>query len=85
MHVPITFLCIAVLAAFTLSILLVFHMPQGRWVEGIGLAFGGLGSVGLFYLVVLLTDGPHSPEASSSGAGRWMVVVTEDGMRSPLR
>ncbi|WP_370682072.1 hypothetical protein [Comamonas sp. GB3 AK4-5] len=58
----IVYLLIAVLAAFTLSFLLVFHLPDGRWVDGIGLFFGGLGSVGLFYLFVLINDGPRDTQ-----------------------
>jgi hypothetical protein len=55
----IVYLLIAVLAAFTLSFLMVFHLPDGRWVDGIGLFFGGLGCVGLFYLFVLINEGPR--------------------------
>lgn len=46
----IIYLFVAVLAAFTLSFLFVFHMPSGRWMDSIGLLFGGMGSIGLFYM-----------------------------------
>lgn len=55
----IIYLFVAVLAAFTLSFLFVFHMPSGRWMDSIGLLFGGLGSVGLFYMFVLINEGPR--------------------------
>lgn len=55
----IIYLFVAVLAAFTLSFLFVFHMPAGRWMDSIGLMFGGLGSVGLFYMFVLINEGPR--------------------------
>ena len=55
----IIYLFVAVLAAFTLSFLFVFHMPSGRWMDSIGLLFGGMGSVGLFYMFVLINEGPR--------------------------
>lgn len=55
----IVYLFIAVLATFTLSFLMVFHLPAGPWIEGVGLAFGGLGCIGLFYLFVLINEGPR--------------------------
>lgn len=75
----VVYLLVAVLAAFTLSFLLVFHLPDGRWVDGIGLFFGGLGSVGLFYLFVLINEGPqggHLPHPVRA-AVTWVAGETE--------
>ncbi|MBV7417360.1 hypothetical protein KW830_02715 [Comamonas sp. CMM03] len=58
----IIYLFVAVLAAFSLSFLFVFHMPEGRWMDSIGLVFGGLGSMGLFYLFVLINEGPRTQD-----------------------
>lgn len=46
MDAAIIDLCVAVLAAYSLSFLFVFHMPEGRWMDSIGLVCGGLGSMG---------------------------------------
>lgn len=78
MDLPIVLLLVAVLAAFALSFLLVFHMPAGRWVEGVGLFFGGVGSVGLLYMLVILNEVSHQPPTDRPVAGSGFTLVVAE-------
>lgn len=78
----IIYLFVAVLAAFTLSFLFVFHMPSGRWMDSIGLLFGGMGSIGLFYMFVLINEGPHYQEVERM-ASQPITQVAESHRAAP--